>query len=150
MKRKILSVVIALAMMLTLLPTVFATVEDVGTGSVHISVANGTGGDEGKVLLTITTTDAFTADDNIYYAVFTDLAWTNSGTWAGFEQDNTVLGEKKMELGKVSHTYTEDITAMVQCSSEVDDSFDSYVWEMYRDQIFYPDEWNARYDNVYD
>ena len=43
-----------------------------------------------------------------------------------------------------------DITAMVQCSSEVDDSFDSYVWEMYRDQIFYPDEWNARYDNVYD
>ena len=114
MKRKILSVVIALAMMLTLLPTVFATVEDVGTGSVHISVANGTGGDEGKVLLTITTTDAFTADDNIYYAVFTDLAWTNSGTWAGFEQDNTVLGEKKMELGKVSHTYTEDITAMVQ------------------------------------
>ena len=111
MKRRILSIVMAAALLLTLLPTAFA--DDIpGSCCVQLSVANG---DNGAVNLTITSTASYTADDPIYYAVFTKTQWDDaSNTWAGYEQNSNILDEAKIENGfdTAGKNTTVDISSM--------------------------------------
>ena len=82
MKRKILSLILVAAMVLTFIPSAFAA-------ELTITAANGTGG---AVILTITTSASYTADDPLYYKVFTEQQWNDAGmTWDG-QDGKTVTG----------------------------------------------------------
>lgn len=82
MKRRILSIVMVAAMLLTFIPSAFAA-------ELTITAANGTGG---AVILTITTSATYTANDPLYYKVFTEQQWKDAGeTWDG-QDGKTVAG----------------------------------------------------------